>query len=200
MQRRHATRPATNENGRLELAAVEFIRQLLGGQSAVRKYLASIVVRGLGGNRSRDSTQVQLKRSRRLSSTAQYRIRNFAPLSPNQAPMAGATWSIDSNTASRIAPRCVYAPERGVDDAVWRLEFLQADDVRLGFREPPQQNRQSTVDAVDIEGRDFHWVRTGTRRFEITVPGSAERHALIGRQWRICILKPRKVLYGTCMG
>ncbi|MNC88251.1 hypothetical protein D3C83_40500 [compost metagenome] len=38
----------------------------------------------------------------------------------------------------------------------FRLQFLQADDVRLVAREPFAKLRLAGADAVDVPGRDFH--------------------------------------------
>jgi hypothetical protein len=40
---------------------------------------------------------------------------------------------------------------------IGRLQLLEAGDVRLGLPEPIQEDWQTCVDAVDIEGCDFHW-------------------------------------------
>jgi hypothetical protein len=36
------------------------------------------------------------------------------------------------------------------------LQFLQADNIRSGFLQPAQQDRQPSVDPVDVKGRKFH--------------------------------------------
>ena len=47
--------------------------------------------------------------------------------------------------------------DRGFREPLVRgLQLLQADDVRLGLRQPAQQHRQAAVDAVDVEGGDPH--------------------------------------------
>src|SRR5436309_10019195 len=35
-------------------------------------------------------------------------------------------------------------------------QLLQADDVGLGFGEPAHQHREAAINAVHVEGRDFH--------------------------------------------
>jgi hypothetical protein len=37
-----------------------------------------------------------------------------------------------------------------------RLQLLKAGDVRLGFGEPPHQHRKAAINAVHVEGGDFH--------------------------------------------
>lgn len=39
---------------------------------------------------------------------------------------------------------------------VWRFQFLQADNVRLRFFQPPEQDRQAPNVAIDIISNDFH--------------------------------------------
>src|SRR5580704_375334 len=37
------------------------------------------------------------------------------------------------------------------------LQFLKAGDIRFEFRQPTQECRQPSTDAVDVEGCDLHW-------------------------------------------
>lgn len=36
------------------------------------------------------------------------------------------------------------------------FQFLEADDVGLGFREPVEEILEALVDVVDVEGGEFH--------------------------------------------
>jgi hypothetical protein len=74
-------------------------------------------------------------------------------------------WLLAAREHGNAVPTLLPVPYRAVADCLngrfrelilRRLHLLKADNIRLGFFEPAQQNRQSAVDAIDVEGRDFH--------------------------------------------
>jgi hypothetical protein len=58
------------------------------------------------------------------------------------------------------------------ETVVGTLELLQTGDIRLGRLEPFEQDRQSAIDAVHVEGGDAHPVRTPqhARSCPVTAP------------------------------
>src|SRR5215213_817944 len=72
-----------------------------------------------------------------------------------------STASQDSDAVPALLPMPDRAVAGGPDCSfrkflVWRLELLEADDVRCGLLQPLQQVRQPSVDAVNVVGRDPH--------------------------------------------
>lgn len=64
-------------------------------------------------------------------------------------------------------PRLLTMPDRGIarfgdialrEALLRRFQFLQTDNVGLGFLEPAQQQRQPAVHAIHVVGRDLHCV------------------------------------------
>lgn len=53
------------------------------------------------------------------------------------------------------------ADGRGRKLIVGRFQFLKADDVVVGSREPLEEHGQPTIDAVDIEGGDANHLPSG---------------------------------------
>ena len=55
----------------------------------------------------------------------------------------------------------------GLNLAAWKglveaLDFLQADDIRLGFLQPEKQMVQPLTDGIDVPGRDTQWLSPWT--------------------------------------
>jgi hypothetical protein len=67
----------------------------------------------------------------------------------------------DRDTVEPLLPMPYRPVTRALDRelgkrSVRSLQLLQADDIRTEFFEPLEKSWQSTRDAVDIEGGDFH--------------------------------------------